>query len=115
MARVRPTSIGGLLVVFASAVVSIVSYGALAETIRIRWTVGTHYQYGPEHAPAIAVLVAFPVALLGLYVGFRWLERTLERTDEFEGLGILIEITAVAVLATVLAAQFLIVALNLWL
>lgn len=111
---IRPTAIGGLLVVLASVVVSIVARGVLTETVRIRWTVGTHYHYGPEHAPTVAVLAAFPIALLVLYAGFRWLGRSLERVDEVDDLGIVLELTALAVLATVLAVQLLIVALNVW-
>ncbi|ELY40004.1 hypothetical protein [Natronorubrum tibetense] len=114
-ARIRPTSFGGLFIVCASAIVSALSYGTLAETVRIRFTVDTHYRYGPKHASTLAVLVAFPIALLGLYVGFRWLGRTLAGVDESAELRLLLDATTLAVFAAVLVAQCLIVALNLWL
>lgn len=107
----RPSSIGGLLAVLASVAVSVASADALGESVRIRWSVGTYY--GPEHAPATIVLVAFPLALTGLYVGFRLLGGYLDRVDGFDEVRILYEVSVLASLLALLGVHVALVAANL--
>lgn len=114
----RPSlsAFGGLLIVLASAVLSVTSYSRFGETMRIHWKVGTYRHYGPEHAPTLVVLVAFPVIVAGLYVGALWLRNYLARTgvaaasDEFGGT---YDIVVVLALGSVVVCQLLVVALNL--
>ncbi|USZ70893.1 hypothetical protein [Natronosalvus halobius] len=112
--RARPLSLGGLVIVLASVALSAVSYGHLADTVRIRWTIGTYY--GPEYAPTLGVLVAFPVALIGLYVGARWLRTWLVRrgaVDEFDEFRLVYDACVLATLGVIVACQFVLVVLNL--
>lgn len=95
---------------------SAVAYGYLADTIRIRWTVGTYQHYGPEYVPTLAVLVVFPVAVAGLYAGSRWLRTSLERAGHIEELNEFRAVYDGCVLLTlgmVLAVQFALIVLNL--
>lgn len=103
----RPTALGG----FVFVLVSVVAHSALTTSIRIRWSVGTHY--GPEHAPTVAVLVVFPVTLAALYLGSRWFRTYLDRDDELTELGPVYEIGTLAVFGLVLAVQLLLIVLNL--
>lgn len=96
-----------------SIIISIVSYNALGEMTRIRWTIGTYY--GPEYAPTVAVVAVFPVFVVALYVGFRWLRRYLEKAKEFESVSPYYEFVTLATLGLVVSVQILLVALNLYL
>lgn len=107
----RPTALGGFVFVLVSSLVSVVAHSALTTSIRIRWSVGTHY--GPEHAPTVAVLVVFPVTLAALYLGSRWFRTYLDRDDELTELGPVYEIGTLAVFGLVLAVQLLLIVLNL--
>lgn len=114
--RARPSSLGGLVLVIASIVLSAVSYGSLAESIRIRWSIGTYQHYGPEYVSATVVLVLFPALTAGLYVGARRLRAYVERAghvekiDEFRAV---YDICVLLTLGMVLAVQLAIIILNL--
>lgn len=115
--RVRRFSLGGWVLVLASIATSAASYGRLPETIRIRWTVGTYPQYGPEYAPTLLVLVAFPALIAALVLGARWLRAYLERTGEFGEFDgesrLLYDGLVLLGLGLVVGCQLLIVVLNL--
>lgn len=115
--RTRRASGGGLALVVASVALSAASYAPLADTVRIRWTVGAYRHYGPEHAPALVVLAAFPALAAILYVGARRLETDLERTDRIddrEAFGLVYEIGVLVTLGTLVVGQLLVVVLNVW-
>ncbi|UTF54231.1 hypothetical protein [Natronosalvus rutilus] len=109
--RARPLSLGGLVIVLASVALSAVSYGRLSDTVRIRWTIGTYY--GPEHAPTLAVLVAFPVSLIGLYAGAQWLRTWLVRRGAIDEFRLVYDACVLATLSVIVACQFVLVVLNL--
>ncbi|USZ70432.1 hypothetical protein [Natronosalvus halobius] len=114
--RVPSTTLGGLVIVLTSVVLSIVSYSHLENTVRIRWTVGTYQHYGPEYISTLLVLVAFPVTVASLYVGARWLKAYLERSDasdDIEGFCTIYDICVLVTLGTVVVGQFVIIGLNL--
>lgn len=111
----RPTAFGGILLVLSSIVVSATAYGMLASSIRIRWTVGTYYHYGPEYAPTMVVLASFPTLLAVLFVGFRWLRTRLERLDEFDDVQPVYELGVLAVFGMLLAVQITLIAFNIYL
>lgn len=114
--RARLTSLGGLVVVLASTVLSIASYAPLAETVRIHWKIGAYRHYGPEHAPTLFVLVVFPVIVTGLYVGARWLRNDLERSgdiEEFDGFLPIYDVCVLLTLGVVVVGQIVVIALNL--
>lgn len=73
----RPLTPGGLLVLLSSVATSALSLGALPARFRIHWTFGLGPYYGPEFAPTAAVLVAFPLAIAGLFAGARLLASRL--------------------------------------
>lgn len=114
--RGHPTTVGGLLIVAASIVLSTVAHGLLADTMRIhyRWTVGTYTHYGPEYAPTLTVLVAFPIMVIGLYISAHWLGSYLAHLDEYAELRPIYQITVLAALTMILVVQIAIIALNLW-
>lgn len=108
------TVLGGLGIVLTSAVASLLAFGPLDETVRIRWTIG--YYYGPEHAPTLLVLTAFPVVLGGLYLGARVLGRYLERSQDLEDVDTfrtVYGICTLLLLATGLVSQLALILLNL--
>lgn len=115
--RTQPTSLGGSVIVIISIVLSTISYGPLADTIRIRWTIGTYQHYGPESVTTLPVLVAFPVLVAGLYIGARWLKTYLECNDsigdsvEFNAI---YDICMLLTIGTVVVSQIIIIVLNLW-
>lgn len=108
---IRPTSGGGLAIVLASVAVSLVSYGALEHSMRIRWSVGTHY--GPATAPTTVVLVGIPL-LVAVAVGvFRGFAAIFERVDAIDGARGAYELAALAVLLCLVLAQLALVVANL--
>ena len=115
--RLRPTAIGGLLVVLASVAISFAATPALGDSVRIRWSVGTYY--GPEYAPTTLALAAFPVLVAMLYVGFRGLAWGLERTGAFDTdtaddlVRPAYELCALATVLTIVFVQVVFVAANL--
>lgn len=114
--RMKPSSLGEVAIVLASAVLSLASYRPLADTVRIRWTVGSYRQYGPEYVSTLPVLVAFPVIVAALYIGARWLERYLERSgaiDDDDEFRVVYAVCVLLTLGTVVAAQLVVIVLNL--
>ncbi|GAA0212191.1 hypothetical protein [Halobaculum roseum] len=114
--RARSSTLGGLVIVLASIALSIASYGPLANTVRIRWMVGTYYQYGPEHASTVFVLVAFPVVVAGASIGAHWLGDHLERavgSEGSDGFRTLYDVCVLVTLGIVVAVQALVIVLNL--
>ena len=108
----RPTAGGGLALVAVSAAVSLAAAGLLGGTMRIRWSVGTHY--GPEHAPATLVLAAFPILVAVAVGAFRGVAAVLERTETSERERDYYELAALLVLLSLLVTQFALVLANLW-
>ncbi|WP_408956973.1 hypothetical protein [Natrinema sp. 74] len=80
--RLRPTGTGGLLGVLASLAVSVAAAPVLGDSVRVRWSVGTYY--GPEYAPTILALAAFPVLVALTDIGLSALGRVLERAADGE-------------------------------
>lgn len=114
--RDRLSSLGGLVIVVTSSVLSAVSYGPLPDSVRIRWTIGTYHHYGPEYAPTLAVLVMLPVLVAGLYAGAYWLKTYLERTDgadDVDEFSALYDSCVLLVLGTVVVGQLVIIVFNL--
>ena len=112
-----PSSLFGVIPVLASIALSIASYGHLGETVRIRWTVGSYYHYGPEYASTLGVLVAFPVVVAALSVGAYWIERSVQRHADIESaeeFRIVYGLAVALTLGLVVACQLIIVVLNLW-
>lgn len=109
--RFRPTAWSGLLVVASSVLLSVFAGGAVGDSVRIRWSIGTYY--GPEYAPATLVLAAFPVAAAVAYLGFRLLASRLERTAGFEDARDVYEVCALATLGAIVLVQAVLVVANL--
>ena len=57
-----------LLIIVASALVSLFTFDLVGEQMRIRWHVGQYVHYGPETISAAIPLVGIPVGLFGLYI-----------------------------------------------
>lgn len=114
--RMRPLSLGGFGILIASIALSVVSYAPLADTIRIRWAIGTYQHYGPEHVSMLPVLLAFPVVLTVLYVGARWFKIHLERTDAIDGFDefrAIYNVCVLLALGTIVGSPVVIIVLNL--
>lgn len=113
--RMRPLSLGGFGILIASIALSVVSYAPLADTIRIRWAIGTYQHYGPEHVSMLPVLLAFPVVLTVLYVGARWF-KIHERTDAIDGFDefrAIYNVCVLLALGTIVGIPVVIIVLNL--
>ncbi|TMT87743.1 hypothetical protein E2L06_14550 [Haloterrigena sp. H1] len=113
--RLRPTSVGGLLVVLASVAVSLAAAPALGDSVRIRWSIGTYY--GPEYAPTPLALAAFPAIIAVIHVGFGATRVGLEHTGAFEATDDLVrsvyELCALVTLLMLVIVQVVFVAANL--
>ena len=107
-----PTAGGGLALVLVSAAVSLAGVSLLEETMRIRWSVGTHY--GPEYAPTVVALAAFPVLVAVAVGAFRGVAAVLEGNDEFDATRPYYEVAALTVLLSLVFTQVALVAANLW-
>lgn len=114
--RARPTALGGFGIVLTSILTSVVAYGHLGETVRIRWTIGTYQQYGPEHAPTVIVLTSFPIVLAGIHLGARGLRTYLERSQDLQDVDTvrtIADICTLLVLGTGIVGQLGIILLSL--
>ncbi|RQG95937.1 hypothetical protein [Natrarchaeobius chitinivorans] len=111
--RFRPTAGGGLIVVLSSIAVSLVALQFLGSQLRIHWSVGTHYQLGPEYAPTLAVLAAFPIIVTALFAGLSLLGRRLERVESFEDGRAYYELVAFGTMTAVVIFQVTLVGANL--
>ena len=113
--RLRPTAVGGVLVVLASVAISLAAAPALGDSVRIRWSIGTYY--GPEYAPTSLALAVFPILVAVIDVGLRTLAWGLERSGAFDTsdgvVRLIYEGCALATLLTVVAVQVLFVVANL--
>lgn len=79
----RFLAIGSFGVVLLNTVVSSIAYGLLPDQIRIHWTLGMGQYYGPEFAPTIFVLTAFPVVVAAMALGAYWGAVQLSHSEEF--------------------------------
>lgn len=109
--RIRPLTIVGVLAVLASLALSIVAYGHLGQSLRIRWAVGTHY--GPEHASTLAVLGALTLTMIVVAVGSRLLVTVVDTRGGPAAVRRAVEIVSVGVLVSLLLLQTLLVGMNL--
>ena len=107
----RPTAGGGLLLVVASGLCSLLAAGVLPAQVRIRWSVGT--SYGPEFAPTMLVLAGFPVAIGAVFVGARALATGLRRRTELDDVRPVYEACTLAVLVALGLGQLGLVLANL--
>lgn len=69
----------GFTLVALSAAVSAAGYATLPARMRVHWSFGYPY-VGPEFAPTVAVLVAFPATLAALALAGSWLDSRLRDT-----------------------------------
>lgn len=114
--RMRPSSLGEAALVLASVALSVMSYGPLENTVRIRWTVGTYQHYGPEYIATLPVLVAFPVLVVVLYIWSRWFmqyARWSSELESFDELSTIYDVFVLLILGLVVASQLIIIVLNL--
>jgi len=51
---------------------SLVAAGLLPDRVRIHWTLGLGWYYGPEFAPTLLVLAVFPVIVGATALGGYW-------------------------------------------
>ena len=113
---IRPSSLCGSIAVIVSIALSIVSYGHLGGTVRIRWTVGSYHHYGPEYVSTLGVLVAFPVILTALSLGAYWIERSVQRSADIEAveeIRLVFGLAVALILGLIVVGQLVIVVLNL--
>ncbi|MDG5758007.1 hypothetical protein QA600_01480 [Natronococcus sp. A-GB1] len=109
--RIDPLTAGGMTIVLLSVAASAVAYTVGPEHLRVRWAYGVHY--GPEYAPAALVLVAFPLVIVALYAGSRWLRTVLERSNEFEAVRTTYDACVLLTLGALLGVQCALVLANL--
>ncbi|MFC6942133.1 hypothetical protein ACFQE8_19500 [Salinirubellus sp. GCM10025818] len=108
----RILDVGVLTAIVASAVESLVAYGALPARMRIHWSLGGPY-YGPEFAPTGALLALFPVFVLTVGVGAHWANTELQGTDTRDVVRSCLALGTLGTLALLLGTQTLLVAANL--
>jgi len=104
---------GSLLVVAASVLGSIVSYGMLPARMRIHWTLGAGPYYGPEFAPKLLVLALFPVLVTGGAIVGWWAVRRLRTVEKVVAVRPYDALVVVGTLALLLVGQVAIVLANL--
>ena len=107
----RLSASGILLVVLSSIALSIASYRFLPDQIRIHWYTGERTHLGPEYAATDPVLIAFPIVVIGLYLGVHIAWRSLRGTDT--SVRLLYQVATFAALGILVGIQALLIALNL--
>lgn len=103
----------GLALVGCSVLVALVGYGALGDRMRIHWTLGLGPYVGPEHAPTVLVLAAFPLLVAATFLGFAALAAVLRDVPEFGAAEPYYRAAALGTLAMLVLAEAALVALNL--
>jgi len=106
-------ALGSVTAVLASVLTSIVGYQMLPAEMQIHWTLGSGPYYGPEFAPTVVVLAAFPVVIGVVALGANWLANRLSqelagRTDRLA-----YTISVVGTVAVLLGVQIGLVVANL--
>jgi uncharacterized membrane protein len=96
-----------------SALTSIVGYQMLPAEMRIHWTVGSGPYYGPEFAPTVVVLAAFPVIIGVVALGANWLASKLSHELDDKTDRLAYTISVVGTIAVVLGMQIGLVVANL--
>lgn len=109
--RIDPLTAGGTAIVLLSVATSVLAYAVGPERLRVRWAYGTYY--GPEYAPAVLVLVAFPLVIAALYAGGRRLRTALERSSEFDAVRTIYDACVLLTVGTLLGVQCALVLANL--
>jgi hypothetical protein len=100
----------GLAVLLASIAISLLAAGPAPERLRIHW--GSPY-YGPEFAPAVAVLVGFPLATAACYLFVRAVSRVAVPEDAPATAHRGLVIGTAAALGCLLLTQVAVLGLNL--
>ncbi|MFC3959550.1 hypothetical protein [Halovivax cerinus] len=108
--RLNPATVTGPLLVLTSIVTSLIAARVLGPSVRIRWSVGTHY--GPEYASTGPVMLAFTVTVAGAVVTCLWIAKRVAG-DGRPDARLVIELVGAAVGALLVATQVLVVGLNL--
>lgn len=108
----RTLDVGVLAAFVASAVESVVAYGALPARMRVHWSLGGPY-YGPEFAPTGPLLVLFPVLVLTVGVGARRANVELRASDTQDVVRSCLVLGTLGTLALLVGTQTLLVAANL--
>lgn len=109
----RLLPLGSVAATLVSALVSVLAYGPLPDSVRIHWTLGAGEYYGPEFAPTALVLGLFPVAVaLAALVGWS-VGATLERVDGFDAVRPLYAAAVLSTLTVLVATQAVVVWANL--
>jgi len=104
---------GSLLVVAASVLGSIVSYGMLPARMRIHGTLGAGPYYGPEFAPELLVLALFPAFVAGGAIVGWWAVRRLRTVEEVTAVRPYDALVVVGTLVLLLVSQMAIVLADL--
>jgi uncharacterized membrane protein YidH (DUF202 family) len=94
-----------------STAISLVAVGVLPDSMRIRWSLGTHY--GPEFAPTGLVLTAVPVAIVLVFGGARALAGAFEGREQGYKTRHVYELCTLAVLLSLVLIQVTLVVANL--
>lgn len=108
--RLRFADVGATLALLASIAMGVLANSDLPDELRIHW--GSPY-YGPEFAPKLVVLVAFPLLVGLLFVAFRWLASRLATVEDFETVRPFLDWTVVSTLVILVAVQALLLWVNL--
>lgn len=96
-----------------SAVESTVAYGVLPDRMRIHWTLGMGTYYGPETAPTVLVLAAFPALITSIALGAYWIAGRLRSSEAFAAVRPYYVFAVLGTVAIILGIQTIIVLANL--
>lgn len=78
----RLLALTGVGVTVLSIALSGFAYGFLPEQMQIHWTLGLGPYYGPEFAPKLAILTAFPATIAGIVLGSYQLDTRFQHVEE---------------------------------
>ena len=106
-------ALGSIGAVLLSTVGSVVASGMLPARVRIHWTLGLGSYYGPEFAPTLLVLTAFPVVIAATAFGACWVAARGRHTDKFATLRPFYVVAVFGTLIALLGAQAVIIVANL--
>lgn len=111
--RSRLLACGSLAVFLLSTGVSVVAYGFLPDQVRIHWTLGIGSYYGPEFAPTVLILAAFPVLIASLALLASWVEGRLPFDEEVETIRPYYVVAMLGTLGILLGSQIVLIIANL--
>lgn len=108
----RLLALTGIGVTALSIALSGLAYGFLPEQMQIHWTLGLGPYYGPEFAPTLAILTAFPATIAGIALGAYRLDTRFQHVEEVVAIRSYYTAAVVGTIGILLVSQVVLIIAN---